>query len=431
MNSVSRFSILFGPAVIGVLALAGEALAAGQNAGGTKRLALGGGWAWHSMEMVKREMENLRFSPGEGQLSLGPEGGPLLASTAGPTGFMSFGRMITNNFGIGMTSSFFNVPGIKASTVINGPFGSTDGYVDRTMSSNLFSCMLGVWLEGGNIPGIRARFGIGGGYGIANAAFEAITSPGPSATPVVREFHNYTASGGAVAGMAELGLDCWFTRNFALCVNAGYLHCLVMEMKNTDNGDSAGIPGDLLIPDADGNPLPFDFSGLQFTMAVKFGWGYPRAAEESKYGEEAPRTRATLAPGAKVMNIAVSTLDAQNVSGGDAAVIADLLRSELVKSGAFNVVEKANMDKVLAEQGFQQTGCTSEECAVKLGKLLNVQRMIVGSFGKLMGRYFINLRVVDVESGKVIYSEKAKGESVDDIERGVNRLTDAIVREGR
>ena len=125
-------------------------------------------------------------------------------------------------------------------------------------------------------------------------------------------------------------------------------------------------------------------------------------------------------------NIAVSTLDAQNVSAGDAAVIADLLRSRLVRGGVFNVVEKSNMEKILQEQGFQNSGCTNEECAVKLGRILNVQKMIVGSFGKLMNRYFINLRVVDVETGSVVFSDTAKGDTVDDIEVGIGKVADSI-----
>ncbi|MEK7766930.1 MAG: CsgG/HfaB family protein, partial [bacterium] len=69
-------------------------------------------------------------------------------------------------------------------------------------------------------------------------------------------------------------------------------------------------------------------------------------------------SRATAIP-----NVAVSDFQADGVSSSDASVIANLLRGELVKSGMFNVVEKKNMDKVLAEQAFQQTGCTTQECA--------------------------------------------------------------------
>jgi curli biogenesis system outer membrane secretion channel CsgG len=101
----------------------------------------------------------------------------------------------------------------------------------------------------------------------------------------------------------------------------------------------------------------------------------------------------------------VAAFDPQNVSAGDAAVIADMFRAELVKQGRFDIIEKVNMDKILAEQAFQQSGCTTAECAVKLGKILNVRYLIVGSFGKLMDQYVLNIRMVETESAKVIYSD--------------------------
>ncbi len=120
--------------------------------------------------------------------------------------------------------------------------------------------------------------------------------------------------------------------------------------------------------------------------------------------------------------LAVADLQAESVSASDASVITSLLRGELVKTGRFKVVEKANMDKILQEQAFQQTGCTSSECAVKLGRVLNVKLMIVGEFGKLMGDSFVNVRVIDVETGLVVHADKAKGNTSDALENAINSM---------
>jgi len=116
----------------------------------------------------------------------------------------------------------------------------------------------------------------------------------------------------------------------------------------------------------------------------------------------------------ETVTLAVAELENQNVGKGDAAIIADMLRSELVKTGAFTVVERRQMDKITAEQGFQQTGCTGDECAVKLGKLLNVRKIVVGSYGKLMESFVLNLRLVDVETGKVTYADTGKAQNADE-----------------
>ncbi len=154
-----------------------------------------------------------------------------------------------------------------------------------------------------------------------------------------------------------------------------------------------------------------------------------RPAKEPKPVKPEPTAEPAAVESGNALNLAVAELEPQNVSAGDAAVIADMLRNALVRAGAFNIVEKKNMDKLLAEQAFQQTGCTSEECAVKLGKLLNVQRIVVGSFGSLLNRYFISVRVIDVESGKVVFGDSAKGDTVDEIEVGVNDLASRIAKQ--
>jgi len=128
----------------------------------------------------------------------------------------------------------------------------------------------------------------------------------------------------------------------------------------------------------------------------------------------------------EILNVAVMDLAPQNVSAGDAGVISDILRSELVKVGTLNVLERQNMQKILAEHAFQQTGCTSEECAVKLGKLLNVQRMIAGSLGKLGDQYYVNARIVDIQTGKVVWSDSAEASSASSLAKKMPSLASRL-----
>jgi len=164
--------------------------------------------------------------------------------------------------------------------------------------------------------------------------------------------------------------------------------------------------------------------GLNHRMSVSYGFGKTaqELAEAWASAKTAEAVEAAPAPaprrGSK-RNFAVADLAPQNVSAGDAAVISDMLRSELIRAGVFNVVEKQNMDKIMAEQAFQQTGCTNEGCAVKLGKLLNVQVMVVGSFGKLLTEYYVTIRAINVESGESVYAKTARAANVSQVEDAV------------
>ncbi len=115
-----------------------------------------------------------------------------------------------------------------------------------------------------------------------------------------------------------------------------------------------------------------------------------------------------LVYGDERLNLAVAEFEARNVSAMDAVTVSDFLRTELVKTEVFNVVDRSNMQKILAEQRFQMTGCTNQECAVQMGKILNVQKIVIGSLSKLVGLYYLTANVIDVETGQITLSERVE-----------------------
>ena len=122
------------------------------------------------------------------------------------------------------------------------------------------------------------------------------------------------------------------------------------------------------------------------------------------------------------ISMAVLDMDANNVSAMTSATVTDLLRTELFNTGRFTVAERKNMDKILKEQTFQQAGCTDTECAVEVGKLLNINQIAVGSVSKLGEKYLINIRMVDVEKGSVLLAESIQCDSEDKLGEAVKTL---------
>jgi hypothetical protein len=114
------------------------------------------------------------------------------------------------------------------------------------------------------------------------------------------------------------------------------------------------------------------------------------------------------------LKIAILNLkNANGVTQGDAELISDRLRNEFFSTGTVDIMERDQMQAILKEQGFQQSGstCTDEGCMVEMGKLLGVGRLVTGSVGKLGSMYMINIRIVNVVSGKIerVISEDVKG----------------------
>lgn len=104
------------------------------------------------------------------------------------------------------------------------------------------------------------------------------------------------------------------------------------------------------------------------------------------------------------LTIAVLDLQPEGVKQSTARIITERLRSELLKTRAFVVLERGQMEEILKEQGFQQSGCVAEECYVEVGQLLGVSHMVGGSIGKVGKTVSINLRLIDVSSGVITHT---------------------------
>jgi len=111
-------------------------------------------------------------------------------------------------------------------------------------------------------------------------------------------------------------------------------------------------------------------------------------------------------PAAKHINrasnyLAVLDIDISSKIDQDVArPLSDSIRKEILMSGKYEVIDRGNMDKIMKEQAFQMTGCTSKECAVEVGQVLGVGKIVIGSLGKVGKMYYLSLSLVNVETAK-------------------------------
>jgi curli biogenesis system outer membrane secretion channel CsgG len=101
--------------------------------------------------------------------------------------------------------------------------------------------------------------------------------------------------------------------------------------------------------------------------------------------------------------IAIIKLDANGIKENEAQGFTDRLRAEMFNTGAFQVMERDQMNAILKEQGFQQTGaCTEQSCLVAMGQLVGVRYIIGGSVTHIGNTFSVSARIIDVSSGKIV-----------------------------
>ena len=134
----------------------------------------------------------------------------------------------------------------------------------------------------------------------------------------------------------------------------------------------------------------------------------------------------------KAYTIAVLNMAAKGVSEVEAEVLSERLRShmsQLIASPSYTsmedrdqylVVEQTQIDRIFEQFEIQNIGCVSDSCAIEFGKMLQVDRIVLGQIGFIGNTYSVSARIIDVESGKSISSadRQHKG-SIDEVMSGV------------
>ncbi|MFA6092185.1 MAG: CsgG/HfaB family protein [Elusimicrobiota bacterium] len=104
----------------------------------------------------------------------------------------------------------------------------------------------------------------------------------------------------------------------------------------------------------------------------------------------------------------------------------DILITELTKTGKFVVVERDKLNKIMDEQKLQASGAIDSRTVVQVGKILGLNAIVTGAiseFGvKTEGSEYIvvqskrqtaeatvDIRIVDAETGQVLYADSGKG----------------------
>lgn len=102
-----------------------------------------------------------------------------------------------------------------------------------------------------------------------------------------------------------------------------------------------------------------------------------------------------------IPTVAVLDFEARGVAQEEAAAFADKFRYELLKTKAFDVMERNQMDLILKEQEFQLSGCVNQKCAVEVGQLIAVRKIVTGSASKVGEIFTLNVKLMDVQTGRI------------------------------
>lgn len=97
------------------------------------------------------------------------------------------------------------------------------------------------------------------------------------------------------------------------------------------------------------------------------------------------------------------------------------------RPAGYTMVERTQIDRVIAEQGFQRSSLTEAQM-VRIGEILNLSIIVIGDINVVAGEYNVDVRIVNVESGVIIATdgESFKGSYRNSMKQLAQRLAGQV-----
>ncbi len=123
--------------------------------------------------------------------------------------------------------------------------------------------------------------------------------------------------------------------------------------------------------------------------------------------------------------IAVLDLYADEIPKAQSSMISELIRTEIITTGKYLVMERSQIDLMLKEQGIRTPAVNDVSGAVRLGKKLDLKKILIGTVTKPGSSYVITSRIVDVEKGTAERGAKVSADE-DNLLEGVSNLVSRL-----
>jgi TolB-like protein len=112
----------------------------------------------------------------------------------------------------------------------------------------------------------------------------------------------------------------------------------------------------------------------------------------------------------------VAVMPFKDLSGGGAGAVGEAIRetvtTDLKEVSGLRVIERGNLDKILAEQNLQaQRADLDPATAARIGKLLGATHICAGAYQKVAPQVRLTARFIKVESGEIVGTAKVDGQA--------------------
>ena len=90
------------------------------------------------------------------------------------------------------------------------------------------------------------------------------------------------------------------------------------------------------------------------------------------------------------------------IDEGSVIAVRELINQTVVNTGAYKLVERSFLNRVMQEQQFNNSGAVSDSDATRIGELAGADKIVLSVLTRAQTRLLLSVKLIDVESAQII-----------------------------
>jgi TolB-like protein len=124
--------------------------------------------------------------------------------------------------------------------------------------------------------------------------------------------------------------------------------------------------------------------------------------------------------------IELETKDEQILKNNICETITNIIENRIFQKNNLTLIDRNKIETVIKEHDYQMSGYVSDDEVKGIGQFLGADYLLTGSVSFVDGNYYINVRIIEVNSLKIVFSNHVIAKDLTEFELSISKLFSII-----
>ena len=113
--------------------------------------------------------------------------------------------------------------------------------------------------------------------------------------------------------------------------------------------------------------------------------------------------------------VTVLPFEGIGVERQDVVALTLFFETALQNTGRCQIIEQTEVDKILKAHQYVMADFNDPDKAVKIGRLIPADHIVLGTVGTLGGRHYVNVKMINLSSGAIVEARNTTADSLEEL----------------